>query len=583
MPEVTIDTLEAYRAARKQGRKFAAERRGKERGGFLPVLEVSRLYTLGEVKLGTYEIPLGKIAGTATAGRSGAFAANFLPLLPETTEFSQKWQAVYRYSAESGINDPVKVVEYLGYYYAVEGNKRISVSVFNDAYSVPAEVTRLLPAKEEGNTEVEVFFELLQGDNRRPIGHMWFSKEGRYSELLHLSGKDDNDKAIAYVNEQFTSFRKAYHSCGFASLGITTGDAFFAYVTVYGFPEDMTAKDLEQQVKTCRPRFESAVAPPPKTVTDDPSRLITKSSFFDIFNRIPHILFIYCDMEKHRWWTNGHRRAELILRERDNDVEVRSLILTGEMSEQTETATAYVKTEKPDIVFVTDQKHSALAMRLAMDNPKISVFHCTPETNSSLVPTYYGKSEDAAFLCGLVAGAVTRTNTVGYLNGQFYRGMLMRDPEAFAQGVKTVRPSARVCWLEPNKGEYNKDGVPKGLASLAEKQCDVVFTPVYDDDSRVYCELLAIAPDGSLINRYVTATYDWCVFYTRLLGAVGKADLHKVGSTYHFRMGVASELITVRPVNLAEGTSRLLANYKYLLGSGTVEPLDENFNAEIIW
>lgn len=44
-----------------------------------------------EVNLGLVDIPLDQIAGTKTAGRTNAFASNFMPLLPRDSEFAVKW------------------------------------------------------------------------------------------------------------------------------------------------------------------------------------------------------------------------------------------------------------------------------------------------------------------------------------------------------------------------------------------------------------------------------------------------------------------------------------------------------------
>ena len=47
--------------------------------------------TESQIPLGTIEIPLDYVVGTKTTGRTPAFASNFMPLLPENTEFASKW------------------------------------------------------------------------------------------------------------------------------------------------------------------------------------------------------------------------------------------------------------------------------------------------------------------------------------------------------------------------------------------------------------------------------------------------------------------------------------------------------------
>ena len=102
-----------------------------------------------EVSLGLVEIPLEKIAGTKTAGRTKAFAANFMPLLDDKTEFAAKWNTLYLSMQEEGLNTPIKAYEYMNRFYVMEGNKRVSVMKLLNAVSIPGTVIRMLPKRNE--------------------------------------------------------------------------------------------------------------------------------------------------------------------------------------------------------------------------------------------------------------------------------------------------------------------------------------------------------------------------------------------------------------------------------------------------
>lgn len=70
-----------------------------------------------------------------------------MPLIAGESEFGSKWMYLYKAHMEEGIRDPIKVYEYLNWFYVVEGNKRVSVLKYCDAYSISAVVTRLIPKK----------------------------------------------------------------------------------------------------------------------------------------------------------------------------------------------------------------------------------------------------------------------------------------------------------------------------------------------------------------------------------------------------------------------------------------------------
>ena len=82
-----------YRKALRKGHREFRLRVAKGAYPYLQVLDdilentqVERIEPLGLVN-----IPMESIVGTKTEGRKAAFAANFMPLLEEGTEFQMKW------------------------------------------------------------------------------------------------------------------------------------------------------------------------------------------------------------------------------------------------------------------------------------------------------------------------------------------------------------------------------------------------------------------------------------------------------------------------------------------------------------
>ena len=96
---------------------------------YLPVLDeiLSHVHIEREENLGTINIPAKQVIGTSSAGRTQAFAYNFMPLLNYGSEFSVKWSLLYDAQIQEGIHTPIKVYEFLNKYYVIEGNKRTSV------------------------------------------------------------------------------------------------------------------------------------------------------------------------------------------------------------------------------------------------------------------------------------------------------------------------------------------------------------------------------------------------------------------------------------------------------------------------
>ena len=87
-----------YTSALKQGRRSYRSALTRGEYPYLPVLDDMISYTeVGAIEnVGVMDIPLSKIVGTKTAGRSNAFANNFMPLLPENSEFGSKTETAIR-------------------------------------------------------------------------------------------------------------------------------------------------------------------------------------------------------------------------------------------------------------------------------------------------------------------------------------------------------------------------------------------------------------------------------------------------------------------------------------------------------
>ena len=112
---------------------------------YLWVLDAILAHTdvLKEVDLGLVDIPINLIKGTKTEGRTNAFAANFMPMLPAESEFAMKWVSLYESHLEEGIHDPIKAYEFMNRFYVLEGNKRVSVLGSGNRHAYHTEAGRL--------------------------------------------------------------------------------------------------------------------------------------------------------------------------------------------------------------------------------------------------------------------------------------------------------------------------------------------------------------------------------------------------------------------------------------------------------
>lgn len=165
-----------YINARKQGRRRYQQAVARGEYPYLPVLDeiLKNTDIVSEVSLGLMDVPLEKIVGTKTAGRTQSFANNFMPLLAEKTEFGAKWAYLYDHQIDEGIHDPILAYEFMNRYYVQEGNKRVSVLKYVNAYSITASVIRLIPRRTD-ELDNKLYYEFLDFYQVSFNCYVWFS------------------------------------------------------------------------------------------------------------------------------------------------------------------------------------------------------------------------------------------------------------------------------------------------------------------------------------------------------------------------------------------------------------------------
>lgn len=186
---------EEYAKALKLGEH--AYRSAVSRGEYpyLPALDelLERTDVQTEVSLGLVDIPLDRIVGTKTVGRTSSFAANFMPLMPEGSEFASKWMNLLQYQTEEGVRDPIVAYEFMNRFYVLEGNKRVSVFKYLHASSIEGTVTRIIPRK-TGETENRIYYEFLDFYRNTRINDIWFTRTGSFAKLIQAVGKNQDEE-----------------------------------------------------------------------------------------------------------------------------------------------------------------------------------------------------------------------------------------------------------------------------------------------------------------------------------------------------------------------------------------------------
>ena len=596
------DSSANYKQARAMGRHYLSEHSDSATKGYLYILDdlLDNVEICGEINLGTTEIPIHKILGTRTSARSNAFAGNFMPLLPENTEFGAKWCKLYESHIREGIREPIKVYEYLNRYFVQEGNKRVSVLKYLGAVAIEARVTRLIPKRDESNKQISIYYEFLDFDRRATFDNLWFSHRGGFTGLVNLvetwqhEHPECKTATADLINASFKAFRLCYREAGFGTIPITSGDAFLEYLKVYGFKPDRSLDTIREQVKSCEAQFKLVSVKDPDTVNTVEQKFPSEKAALSFFSRKPRklkVAFAFESTPEKCLWTYDHDVARKRLERNLGDkisVITRYQVPNGENSYG---PLKELMEEEPDILFATSPNMSAGALRLSIENADKTILYCDFAQPKKNIMTYYAKFYEAAFLCGVMAGSMTRTGLLGYTTTMATHPDSTFNLNAFCLGAQLVNPTAHVVNLNLYRVDVSDPYHMEARKELARHGVDIAMcihqpnTPlVRKGFPGVYAQLYLLQSDTGHPSECIgAAAVDWSVLYNDLVGDSFKTknsilDITRSGndSSVHFGWGLNTGILDVLGVDsfMGHNAIRLLNIFKDLIATGKIHPFE---------
>ena len=596
------DSSANYKQARAMGRHYLSEHSDSATKGYLYILDdlLDNVEICGEINLGTTEIPIHKILGTRTSARSNAFAGNFMPLLPENTEFGAKWCKLYESHIREGIREPIKVYEYLNRYFVQEGNKRVSVLKYLGAVAIEARVTRLIPKRDESNKQISIYYEFLDFDRRATFDNLWFSHRGGFTGLVNLvetwqhEHPECKTATADLINASFKAFRLCYREAGFGTIPITSGDAFLEYLKVYGFKPDRPLDTIREQVKSCEAQFKLVSVKDPDTVNTVEQKFPSEKAALSFFSRKPRklkVAFAFESTPEKCLWTYDHDVARKRLERNLGDkisVITRYQVPNGESSYG---PLKELMEEEPDILFATSPNMSAGALRLSIENPDKTILNCDFAQPKKNIMTYYAKFYEAAFLCGVMAGSMTRTGLLGYTTTMATHPGSTFNLNAFCLGAQLVNPTAHVVNLNLYRVDMSDPYHMEARKELSHHGVDIAMcihqpnTPlVRKGFPGVYAQLYLLQTNTGHPRECIgAAAVDWSVLYNDLVGDSFKTknsilDITRSGndSSVHFGWGLNTGILDVLGVDsfMGHNAIRLLNIFKDLIATGKIHPFE---------
>ena len=543
----------------------------------------------GRVNLGVIEIPADRIVGTKSEGRRNAFSSDFMPLLPENSEFAAKWIALCEaHLGDEGIRDPVRCYEYLGRFYVLEGNKRVSVLKSFGAPTVPANVVRLIPVWSE-EPEVALYYEFLRFYELSRLYAVSFSRPGGYARLQaalgfegdHLWTEEERRGFLSGFSYFQAAFRKQ------PALPVTAADALLVWLGVYPFGalKTMSAAELAKSLQTvwadveilCR---ETPVLVDMVSAEEEKGQSLVGRFVSNLFPTHLTVAFINELDPEESSWVRGHMRGAAYMEEQLGDkvsVLRRHRVGTGA---EAETAMEEAVAAGADIIFTTTAPLIGACRKIAARHPYVRIMNCSVDMPYTGVRTYYSRIYEGKFISGAIAGALSRSDELGYVASYPIFGV-PAGINAFALGAQLTNPRARV--------QLRWSCLPGNpIQELTERGIDFISaldlpTLDYPQQKLGACQLQG---DGRL-KTMASPFWDWGKFYIRIVTSVLNGSWDALNShrddrqAVNYWWGMDSDAVGLwLSPDLPEGVRSLVTILKKGIMDGSVNPFHREIRGQ---
>lgn len=568
-----------YTEALKLGKKEYKSCVSQGRFPYLPVLDdiLSREEVRTEQNMGLIQIPLDFVVGTSTMGRTYSFAANFMPILRENTEFAVKWANLSDAQINEGIRDPIVAYEYMNRYYVVEGNKRVSVLKYFKADSIVANVTRKIPKYSE-DEDVKIYYEYMKFNEITGLFNIEFSKPGMAEQLLELTGCTTrwDPEVRSEFNSLLLHFTRAYEFRGGSKLPITVGDALTAFINVYGYKESLAMSDAEMNTNVVKCWNEFVVLTHKHTVglVMDPTSVQEKKSLLSYLlptsNRKFTVAFLYPKSPEESDWIYAHELGRNYLEETFPEQMKTICCVSGVHEENVEDVLSEVIRNGADIVFEVAPQMMKPSLKIAVDHPDVKILNCTLNTSHKYIRTYYARMYEAKFIAGVIAGALADNNKIAYIADYPIYGMIA-NINAFALGASFTNPRAQIYLEWSTKKDYDREHF------LTENDISVVSDQdmITPSDTKRQFGLYRIE-EGRTLNLAMPL-WNWGIFYEKMIQSILAGSYQTEGNSedraLNYWWGMSAGVIDmICSNNVPAGVRRLADHLKHDIKKGDMVP-----------
>ena len=186
-----------------------------------------------------------------------------------------------------------------------------------------------------------------------------------------------------------------------------------------------------------------------------------------------NIAFAYIGPVGDAGWTYAHDRGRLEMEKELGDKVKTTFVEKVPEGPEAERVIRDLVSQGNTLIFGTTFGYMEPMLKVAADNPNVKFEHGTGYKTAPNMRTYDARTYEGAYMAGVIAGSVTKSNTLGVV-GSIPIPEVIRNINSFTLGAQSVNPKIKTkvvwvnAWFDPPKES-------EGAQSLLNQGADVLF------------------------------------------------------------------------------------------------------------
>ncbi len=302
------------------------------------------------------------------------------------------------------------------------------------------------------------------------------------------------------------------------------------------------------------------------------------------------IAFAYVGPVGDGGWSYAHDQARKKLEAEFGDKIQTSYVESVPEGPDAERVLRDLVTQGNKLIFGTTFGYMDVMQKLAGEFPDVKFEHATGYKTSANMRIYDSRTYEGAYLAGIIAGAMTKTNTLGVV-GSVPIPEVLRNLNSFTLGAQSVNPKIKTKvvwvneWFSPPKETEAATSLINGGADVLFQNTDspAVLKTAQEKGKRAFgwdSDMTAYGPKAHLGSAII----DWAPYYIK---AVGEALDGKwaTGQTWWGVKEGAIDLVSLA-ADVPEDAKAKLEEVRSGLKAGTYNiwkgPISDNTGKEVL-